>query len=300
MGYIVADALGYPYNNRPTNQMPSTIVMIRHKNKLPGFYTENSCLMLGTMKNMINFENKDLENIKDTIQTEELMGIFRDIYIGNYLMSDDDFNLRSITVKAIKNFMSGLPSDRTGIRSVESNTNEALTRMLPVGLYYAESSVDVIIEKAHQITSITHDHIRSKVASAIYCLLIRQIILKNDEKAFDLLEDYYKIKKMNNYLSELQFIKESKTKVFAGGSKVNDCFWSAWKAYSDHQNEYRSCVAHAIRYGNESNSTACIAGSLSGLTCGLNDIPQKWLDTVRLNDEVKEIIDNFIDKIAFT
>ena len=72
-----------------------------------------------------------------------------------------------------------------------------------------------------------------------------------------------------------------------------DSFWSAWEAFAS-SGSYRETIERAVGYGNDTDTTAAIAGGLAGIRWGLNEadggIPVEWLDALRGKDIVEEIL----------
>ena len=67
-----------------------------------------------------------------------------------------------------------------------------------------------------------------------------------------------------------------------------DSFWSAWEAFAD-AGSYREAIERAIAYGDDTDTTACLAGGLAGIYWGLRDIPSEWLNGMRGHDIVHPI-----------
>jgi Predicted protein-tyrosine phosphatase len=61
---------------------------------------------------------------------------------------------------------------------------------------------------------------------------------------------------------------------------VWDSFWSAWDAFAG-ANDYRETIQRAVAYGNDTDTTAAIAGGLAGVRWGIGGIPMKWLAGMR-------------------
>lgn len=276
LGLLLGDAIGYPfrYSDHIQKEIP-----------VEGIYTSFGAMCLCAMANI---------NDVGIIEPNDLMEKMHDLYLGSYLAADEDtIIIDETTGQALKNWSNGIPPDKCGI--YENNDNECLARMLPIGLFYATESIDKLIDTAHTICRITHANIQSQVCCALYVLIVRNILLQKAEKVFDLLEDYYKIKKQTDYLEDLQYIRDNKSNY--GSDRVIDSFWSAWTAYSENE-DFRLSIYSAVMLGNDTNSTAALAGSFTALSNGMNDIPVSWLKELKLSGEVMEIIQTFTDSVV--
>lgn len=69
----------------------------------------------------------------------------------------------------------------------------------------------------------------------------------------------------------------------SGSGYVVDTLWSAWEAFAD-SSSYEQTVERAIRYGNDTDTTACVAGGLAGVYWGLDGVPWQWRDQMRGQD----------------
>jgi ADP-ribosylglycohydrolase len=79
----------------------------------------------------------------------------------------------------------------------------------------------------------------------------------------------------------------------SGRGYVVDSFWSAWDSFAGAVN-YREAVTSAIRYGNDTDTTACIAGGLAGVHFGLEPTPPEWLTAMR----GREIVESLVDRLG--
>lgn len=46
-------------------------------------------------------------------------------------------------------------------------------------------------------------------------------------------------------------------------------------------NSYEDCVLAAVNLGDDTDTTAAVAGALAGTAYGIDAIPQEWIDTLR-------------------
>jgi ADP-ribosylglycohydrolase len=76
---------------------------------------------------------------------------------------------------------------------------------------------------------------------------------------------------------------------------VVDSFWSAWDAFAGAAT-YRETIERAVRYGHDTDTTACIAGGLAGLRWGLSGIPEPWLAGMR----GRAIVDPLVERLLGT
>ncbi len=290
IGLLVGDALAYPYRNVDHNKLPlGAALEMKASQYLPGTFTYGGSKMLCAIANINDFGELNLEDLLDKLDT---------FYITGYMSCDEECKeLDMNTIKAIKSHKLGTPPDRCGPNEESTTDSDSLTMLLPVALRYAND--DNLVDIAHELSKITHGHIRNQVSSAIICLLIRNIFLQRSEKVFDVLEKEYAKKELEEHTIELRRIRDwPKNNKPSGSKEVVDSFWTAWTAYSTTQHDYRQCVSKAIKFGNTTNIAASVAGCLGGLSNGLYNIPQKWLNLLRITTEAMDAISIFTNRIV--
>ena len=289
VGSLIGDSLGYPYTNKKT--LPSKVRFITGPSgEAPGTYQGPSTLMLCTMDSMNEFKFLD---------TGDIMEKFNDFLIAGYLGSSENCSdLSDVTISALKHYNNGMPPDRCGMKT--NNDGECLARILPIALHSADEHIDVIVEKAHLICDITHSETLAKVACAVYCLIVKTILKQKPEKVFDLLADYYATRRQPDYLKQLELLRSGKDNVeLMNKNTIIGCFWSAWTAYSQFEDDFKLCVTSAIAsYPQDANTVGSIAGGLSGLSCGIRQMPTEWLNFVVLSSDAMKVIQKFIDNVV--
>lgn len=285
IGHLIGDSLGYA-NIAKEKLYPHQVQLV--DSILPaGTYTFKSAQMLAVISSIVD---------SDGINPEDIAEKLYEIYVGGYLTPDgecDDIGLT--TVQSVKNHANGMSYNQCGLKEEIYNDSECLTRMLGIGLYCANKSVDELILKSHEVCAITHASVKSQVVCALYSLIIRNIYLQKNEKAFELLLDYYKTKEMKEYYDSLQNLKEwKKENTLSGDQTLEDTFWTTWTTFAQYPDDYSDAVSNGLVNSKNRNTIGSLIGSLSGLSNGLNEIPTKWLDKIRLPDEVLILVTEFI------
>ena len=73
-----------------------------------------------------------------------------------------------------------------------------------------------------------------------------------------------------------------------------DSFYSAKWACSNQ--DFESVVKAAISLGNDTDTTACIAGGIAGLTYGIQGIPNRWKESLRGKHIYMPLLEKLISK----
>ena len=154
-------------------------------------------------------------------------------------------------------------------------------------------------------------HIKSQICCAIYCYWVEEILFENESILLDPflscraslngcirsrigelptpffdelgLEDAYEA------FNEIQRFDNPQ-----GTGYVVDCLHSALKCVVENDN-YEDTVKAAIAMGNDTDTTAAVAGGMAGALYGINGIPQRWLDALRGRDIVDPMLEKLLE-----
>jgi ADP-ribosylglycohydrolase len=169
----------------------------------------------------------------------------------------------------------------------ESYGNGSAMRVSPIGWFY--DSLEQTLEEAKRSSEVTHNHVEGikgakAVAGAIF--LARKKASKNEIK--DFIEENFSYNLSRNYLD---FQPNYKHDFSAQGSvpEAIICFLES--------SDYEDAVRNAVALGGDSDTQACISGSIAEAFYG--EIPTNIWEpcTRKLNPEILEVINSFYKKI---
>jgi ADP-ribosylglycohydrolase len=76
-----------------------------------------------------------------------------------------------------------------------------------------------------------------------------------------------------------------------------NCLWSAqkalgwgWQWAGEAGLSYRHVIRHAIAFGNDTDTTAAVAGGIAGIRTGLSGLPADWLAVLRGKDLLRRAL----------
>jgi ADP-ribosylglycohydrolase len=83
-----------------------------------------------------------------------------------------------------------------------------------------------------------------------------------------------------------------------GSGYVVDCLFSARFALI--APDFETAVRRAVALGEDTDTTACVAGGIAGLTYGASGIPQRWLNQLKGKDIVQPLLQKLIQRFSWS
>lgn len=308
MGVVIGDALGCPVQfmkreeikNRPAGPVKG---MEGHGTyDMPvGTWTDDSSMALAT-----------LDSIRElrTIDYEDIMTRFVDWYEdGDYTPFGEAFDIGYTCSYAIEEYEKNHNLATCGRTGDHSNGNGSLMRIIPACLYAYEKGLsdDEAIKVIHEVSGLTHNHMRSKIACGLYYFCLKSI-LNEKESLQDRLQlgldqgfAFYENDIINRveltYYGRIrnlqEFLQAPEQEIKSSGYVVDSleaAIWSLIKTGS-----LRDCLLTAVNLGDDTDTIAAIAGGLAGIYYGYENIPSEWLDVIKKREWIENLCDLKID-----
>jgi ADP-ribosylglycohydrolase len=293
-GLLIGDALGVPYEFHPASAIPPRNLIDMypparfrraHAGVKPGTWSDDGALALCLLASLLEADGLDLDN---------LTAKFLDWANRGYMAVDARvFDIGAQTRGAFENLKSGIAPATSGPSDIDSNGNGALMRALPLALWHRGSDAD-LVALAHAQSMPTHGHAQSQVCCALYLLTARRLLERRPmgdawQRAETELATIYQGAPYDGgaHADALALILAAKSRPPQGSSYVVDSLWSA--RFACQESTFAGVVKAAIALGNDTDTTACIAGGLAGIHFGFDAIPLRWMDILRGRDLVKPL-----------
>jgi ADP-ribosylglycohydrolase len=207
------------------------------------------------------------------------------------------FDVGATTSEAIEALQSGTPPLKAGPARERDNGNGALMRVLPLALWHRGTDRE-LVKDAQLQSRVTHGHLRSQVCCALYCLWARRVLHGVEgawSEAVATLRDLY--------LADPEALEELERSIqpeapyrVTGSGYVVDCLHSARTAFE--ATSYLGVVRSAIALGNDTDTTACVAGGLAGLRHGIGGIPTRFREALRGSDIYEPLLQRLLEHVA--
>lgn len=301
-GLLVGDALGVPYEFRDAKELPSyeEIEMVvpcgfqkTYREVEAGTWSDDGAQALCLLDSLIQKDGFSLENYAAFLSSwyEE----------GTWAVDHVVFDVGNQTGYALHAYRKGVPPEECGMLSPEGKGNGALMRVLPLVLWHGcqqEISEHQLVLDAHRQCLITHGNICNQVCCALYCLAA--LYLLDGRGAQDAIEEAVRrlreiYQEMPEYAKELEWsIRPDEPWEGRGSGYVVDCLRSAFMILGQ-ASDYEEAVKRAVLLGDDTDTTACVTGGLAGILYGVQDIPRRWMETLRERKQVEILLSGLIE-----
>lgn len=295
VGLLVGDALGVPYEFHDRQSIPPfeeiefeppNWFRPAHAGVSPGTWSDDGAQALCLLASLLECGKFDVDDF-----ASKLVAWFRE----DYMSVDEMFDVGIQTQRAILNLRKGDSPLEAGLKEERDNGNGSLMRVLPLALWHKGTDKE-LVKDAFDQSAVTHGHLRSKLCCALYCLWARQILQDAEnpwESAVSNLLDIFPANSGERNELEQQIKPDNLYEVQGSGYVLDSLFSAKWACGRPN---FEETVKAAISLGNDTDTTACIAGGIAGMKFGIEGIPKRWRENLR----GKEIYEPLIEKLLET
>lgn len=278
-GLLVGDAMGVPYEFHRADEIPGwdEIGFVppagferSYPEVLPGTWSDDGAQALCLLDSLLSCGEFDIDDL-----AERLLGW---VDCGLWAVDHLVFDCGIQTMRSLRAYAGGISPLESGFVVPDGKGNGSLMRVLPLALWHSGTDAE-LIENAHQQSLVTHGHICNQVCCALYCLWVRYIIQGREaipayQDAVACLRQYYSAG--DAYLYELDCCT-AEGEPTGTGYVVDSIRSSLYLMKTYHS--YADVVRGAIALGNDTDTTAAIAGGLAAVAYG--DVPEEWIRQLR-------------------
>lgn len=298
LGLLVGDALGVPYEFHPPEQIPPLELIEfapppgyarAHARVSPGTWSDDGAQALCLLASLLDCGKLD---------PDDLAHRFLRWYEEGYLAVDANvFDVGITTGNAIRAFRAGTPALDAGPSGERDNGNGSLMRVLPLALWHTGPDAALVADARAQ-SRVTHGHPRAQLCCALYCLWARHIL---DAAPDPWTAAVVALRALHPNgtpeREEIEWaIRPDDPPEGRGSGYVVDTLRSARWALA--AGDYEHVVKAAVSLGNDTDTTACVAGGLAGLRDGIAAIPQRWRDALRGQDLLMPLLERLLSPRA--
>lgn len=257
-GLAIGDALGVPYEFQQRDTFNCT-GMIGHgeHNQPAGTWSDDTALSLATLDSLTECHGE--------VNTADMLMRYRMwLEHGMYTPDGNTYDSGITVATAIRS--------RHGCDGLNDNGNGSLMRVAPCAFY---NLPDVEIK---QVSAITHAHEISMTACVQYVRILEGLL---------------------NCVPSHKAITDSgfpfdptipRTEVESDGFVLHTLNAALWCLTNT--DNYQDCVLTAVNLGEDTDTTASVAGALAGAVYGFDSIPTEWIEKLR----GRELIDMYVSE----
>ena len=291
LGLVVGDALGVPVEFQSRQQLDQDPVVHMRAygtyNQPKGTWSDDSSLALC---------------LADVLSTGYDLKAIAQRFIDWKTKADwtphgEVFDIGITTSKAIDHLISLLRNgDEESLKLLRyqadeyTNGNGSLMRILPLYLEIQKEGIEAAFEKIWYVSALTHGHIRSAISCLIYLVLVDELMQGKEKatayratqlrtKQFFIDQDIMaKEVQIFSRLIEQDIRQVQRTAIKSSGyvlDSLEAAFWCFLNSES-----YSEAVLKAVNLGEDTDTTAAIAGGLAGVYFGMEGIPTEWLNSI--------------------
>lgn len=300
-GVVTGDALGCPVQFEPRKKVakhPITDMRGYGVFNVPaGSWTDDSSLTLAL-----------LDSIKSqgTINLDHIMGNFvKWLDNGEFTPFGYAYDIGNGTMWAIRKYKLDKRPTKCGGTEDWNNGNGSLMRIMPACLFaYAKKmNDDEAIQTIHQVSSLTHAHIRANIACGLYYFMTKAILDGTDslhgrmQKGLtdgfayyeQTLTDHEELKYYDRLRDLAQFALLPDYKIRSTGYVVDTLEAAVWSLITT--SSFETALLKAVNLGDDTDTVGAVAGGLAGLFYGYQAIPAQWVNALQRKDWIEGLSD---------
>ena len=285
-GLAIGDALGYPTEFMSLSRIkekygPSGIQDLP---KIPALFTDDTQMSIAIAEALIKSGEKDIESVMEAVREE---------FINWYHSPENNRAPGKTCLTGIANMERGDHWSESGV-SRSKGCGSAM-RAAPIGYLY-QNNPEKLKEVAHASGICTHGHPTGNAACIGSAYLVKLALdgVKPEEMIPALLnftsgisDEFDKaVLRINECIDWKD--EEEALKYLGEGWIGEEAVALALYCFLKYPDEYKKAVLRGANTNGDSDSIACIAGSISGAFLGIKAIPQEWAKNIEktkyLND----------------
>jgi ADP-ribosylglycohydrolase len=300
-GLCVGDALGVPVEFMLREELKRNSVkdMMGYgiHNQPLGTWSDDSALAFCLAESLCNgFDIQDIAN-----------RFIRFLYEGYWTPYGTVFDIGRTTHVAISRLKKGIKPLKAGPNNELSNGNGSLMRILPLVFYIDKMDKPQQFKITHQISRLTHGHLRSQMACGVYIQYAISLLKQGVPKAaYETMQNvvltYYSQKPYSRELQHFVRILQSdiselpEASIRSTGYVVDTLEAGLWSFLNN--NSYVGTVLTAVNLGGDTDTTGAVAGGLAGIYYGYENIPENWVNSIARKQDIIELSEKLYEKIC--
>jgi ADP-ribosyl-[dinitrogen reductase] hydrolase len=296
-GLLVGDAFGVPYEFRSAEELRSVRLELpppadferTHTAAPAQAWSDDGAQALCLLASLLECGQLDIEDFG-----QRLLRWFDSGYMA---VGGRVFDVGVQTHEALSALRRGVRAERSGPAGERDNGNGSLMRVLPLALWHRGSDADLVRDAARQ-SVVTHAHPRSQICCALYCLWVRAALRGAEDPWSDATHRLRRMtEQQSGWRTELEvFVRPDASPHGKGSGYVVDSLHSARLAAQE--GTFEAVIRRAVSLGDDTDTTAAIAGGFAGVRYGVSSIPSTWLAALPDRHLVEPLVARLVEWCA--
>ena len=211
------------------------------------------------------------------------------------------FGVGKTTEDSITRLRDGVSPAQSGNYDVNCSGNGSLMRLLPLLFYISDFNIEKRYETVKEVASVTHGSMQTILPCFYYVEFALELFNGSDKQT----AYYNTAKTVSKFMAGLG-IGQQDMEVLSPLIREDITLRSMDSILSIHHavqtiqaamycfmktNNYKDAVLMAVNMGDDTDTTAAVTGGLAGLYYGYYTIPEKWINTIKRNNDIKDLCD---------
>jgi ADP-ribosylglycohydrolase len=263
LGTAAGDALGAGYEfTYPTPEMPITMKGGGTFNWDPGEWTDDTSMAMCVAEGLSQ-GRADLDAIAAA-------------FVRWYDSGPPDIGNQTRAVLSARSTSATAMAGRASSLTGRTGGNGSLMRTAPVALAFLDNP-DGCVQAAGAISDLTHYDERAREACQMWTCGIRHAVLTGSRDGVRIFLEHSPRATRDFWDPLLDIAETGSPADFPNNGWVVHALQTAWWALTNADGDLTATLEYCVRAGNDTDTTAAIAGGLVGACAGASSIPQAWV-----------------------
>lgn len=286
--YMMGCDVPYVFASRWTALIPS------------GCWSDDTSMAVATMESVIRR--------KGIIDYEDIMRSFIEWwYEGDFCSYDFAFGIGKTVECAMKRYLeTGCEAVLAGGDGFRDNGNGSLMRIFPISLYCLSHafSYEETVRIIGEASALTHRNPISRMSCQYYTNFVRACMGGADPGAaleaargaiYDQFYPHEALEQHRRLLSP-DFHEYTENQISSYGYVIDTLETAIYSVL--HSRDYEGAVLTAVNMGGDTDTSACVTGSIAGLIYGRGSIPARWLNHLRRRDYLEKLAERYFAAVT--